>query len=380
LNQSVYMNTTDSILQRSVTAPFYRRNAGLFLFIFFLLFGLQPNFKQTLEFHYDIINGISTSVNFFFISLLIWFLYACKTIHFFNGCAKNKAYHFLQNLNAISPGKRFLHLLILQLQLLSPVLCYGMAVVIVAVINHHIAGGIAVLFTLAGLCIFTTVAANFLLQKTKSSAFKKILPSFPSLFSANLFSFLLKFIFNEQFIVLLLLKLVTFSCLYFFAKTDAQVFEDRLLWLIYLTSLAGHSILIYRNHHFMETKMSFYRNLPVRPMATLLSLLGVYVIVLIPEIWALKGVAIEQHAIINYIWMILTGPSLLLMLHCLLYTEDMKMEGFLQLLFGVWIVTLFFSLSSIRWLLPLICLGMAVIIFFTSYCRYEKNTAVEALE
>jgi hypothetical protein len=374
------MNITDNILLRSITAPFYRRNAGLFLFVFFLLFGLQPNFKQTLEFHYDIINGITTSVSFFLIALAIWVFYACKTIHFLNGCFNNKAYDFLQALNAISPGKRFRHLLILQLQLLSPVLCYCIAVVIIAVINHHIAGGIAVIFTMAGLCAFTTITTNFLLQKTKPAFIKRTSASFSFLFPGNLFSFLLKFILNEQFIVFLLLKIVTFSCLYFFAKTDAQVFEDRLLWLIYLTSLAAHSILIYRNHHFLETKMSFYRNLPVRPISTLLSLLGVYIIVLLPEIWALKGVAIEQHAVRNYIWMILTGPSLLLLLHCLLYTEDMKMEGFLQLLFGVWVVSIFFSLSSDRWLLPLICLGMAIIIFFTSYYRYEKNTQVEGLE
>ena len=374
------MKSTGSILHRSIAAPYYRRHAGLFLFIFFLLFGLQPNFKQTLEFHYVIINGIATSAGFFFIALIIWFLFACKTIHFFYGCIKNKTYNFLQNLNAVSPEKRCIQLLLLQLQLLAPVLCYGLAVVIIAFINLHIAGGLMVVAALACLCTFTTGAAYFLLQKTKSAGLKITLPFFPFHFRGNLFSFLLKYIFIEQFIVLLLFKSVSFSCLYFFAKTDVLVFEDRMLWLLYLISLAGHSIFIYRNQHFMETKMMFYRNLPVKPFATLLSLLGVYIIVLIPEIWALKGVAIQQQAVINYIWMILTGPSLLLLLHCLLYTEDMKMEAFLQLLFGVWIVALFFSLSSYHWLLPLICLSMAILIFFTSYYGYEKNTKVKGLE
>lgn len=159
------MNTTDNILYRSILAPFYRRHAGFFLFIFFLLFGLQPNFKQTLEFHYVIINGITSSTNFFFIALLIWFFYSYKTIHFFNGCVKNKAYNFLQHLNALSPTKRFFHLLLLQFQLLAPVLCYMLAVVVVAVLNHHMAGGLAVVFTFVGLCAFTTVVSNFLLQK-----------------------------------------------------------------------------------------------------------------------------------------------------------------------------------------------------------------------
>ncbi|MEO7394021.1 MAG: hypothetical protein ABIU11_03715, partial [Chitinophagaceae bacterium] len=368
------MNIIGNILKRAVAAPFYRRHAGFFLFIFFLLFGLQPNFKQTLEFHYVIINGIVASGSFFLIAVIIWFAYALKTIHFFNGCLKNKAYNFLLYLNALSARKRFIHLLLLQLQLLAPILAYGLAVVIVAAITHHIVGALTVVFSLVVLCVFTAVSAIFLLQRTKQLAINIRLPLLRFHFSANLFTVLLKFIFNEQFIVLLLLKLATFSCLYFFAKTDSQVFEDRMLWLLYITSLIGHSILIYRNQYFMETKMSFYRNMPAKPLVTLLSLLSAYIILLIPEIWALKGVAIQQHAVVNYIWMILTGPSLLLLLHCLLYTEDMKMEGFLQLLFGVWIVSIFFSLSSNRWLLPLISSGMAVLIFFTSYYRYEKNT------
>jgi hypothetical protein len=374
------MSTISSILQRSVTAPFYRRHAGLFTFLFFLLFGIQPNLGQTLEFHYIIIMGITASKSFFFTALFIWFLYACKTIHFFNGCVKNKTYDFLQNLNAVSPGKRFIYLLLLQLQLLAPVLCYGLAVVIIAFIKHQIAGGFAVVFSLACICFFTADVAYYLLQKTKSAALKITLPSLPVHFRDNLFSFVLKFIFTEQFVVLLIVKLLSFFSLYFFAKTEARVFEDRMLWLLYLAALIGHCILIYRNHHFMETKMSFYRNLPVKPLTTLLSLLGVYSIVLIPELWALKGVAIQQHAVTNYLWMVLTGPAMLLLLHCLLYTEDMKMEGFLQLLFGVFIVSFFFSFSSNRWLLPVICLCMAVFIFFISYYRYEKNTEVEGLE
>lgn len=365
-------------MNRSITAPFYRRNAGFFLFIFFLLFGLQPGFKQTLEFHYVMIEGISTSINFYFIALIIWVLYTLKVIHFYNGCIKNKSYKFLQNINASNPTNRFYQLFLMQLQLLFPVLFYGLAAIVVAFINNHLRGGVAVTFTLISLSFITTSVIYFLLQKSKRKEMGISIPSFR--LSNNLFTFLLKFIFNEQFIILLILKTITFSCLYFFVKTDSQVFEERMLWLLYITSLIGHCIIVYRNYKFIETKMSFYRNLPVKPFQTLISLFGVYFILLIPEIWALKGFAIQQGDVINYLWMILTGPTLLLLLHCLLYTDDMKMEGFLQLLFGVWIVSVFISLSSWHWLLPSIFLFMAIIIFFTSYHGFEKNTEVEGLE
>ena len=372
------MKKVFKILQRSVSAPFYRRNAGLFLFIFFLLFGMQPNLKQTLEFHLLIINGIATNFNFFVITMAIWILYSFKAIHFFNGCIKKKTYNFLQELNAVDRRNHFVQLWLLAIQLLMPVIFYGIIVVIFAFGNKHPVEGIGIFFSLLFISFLTTFIFNLLLRKYRYRAFNLPLPAFH--LPKTLFTFILKFIFIEQFAVLFLLKIITFSCLYFFAKADAQIFEDRMLWMIYLTSLIGHCILIYRNQQFMELKMFFFRNMPVRSFTVLLSLLGVYVIVLIPEIWALKGVAAHQHDVLNYVWMILTGPSLLVLLHCLLYTEDMKMEGFLQLLFGVWIVTIFFSLSSNRWLLPFICLGMSIFIFYSSYYKYEKNSGVKGLE
>lgn len=374
------MHPANNMLYRAVAAPYYRRNAGFFLFLFFLLFGLFPGFKESMEFHYVVINGIGSSVQFYLLALAVWLLYAVKTIHFVHGCIKNKAYNFLQLLNALPTRKRFFYLSKLQCLLLAPALCYGLAAFIIALINHHPAGAVAIFITLTSIYLLSTGAVFSFLSNTYPSGLAISLPKLPFRFKTGLFSVLLKFIFNQQFLLLLLLKTATFSCLYFFARIDKQVFEDRILWLLYITSLIGHCILVYRNHHFMETKLSFYRNMPVKPLVTLLSLLGVYAVVLIPEIWALKGVAIQQHAVSNFIWMVLTGPSLLLLLHCLLYTEDMKMEGFLQLLFGVWIVILFFSLSANRWLLPVICTGMAGFIFFSSYNGYEKNEQVEGLE
>ena len=130
----------------------------------------------------------------------------------------------------------------------------------------------------------------------------------------------------------------------------------------------------------MEAELSFYRNMPVYGAVTLLSLLGVYTVILLPEAWALRGLIINHDRTGDYAWMMLTGPSLLLLIHSLLYTENMGMEEFLKLLFGVWIVMVSFSLSKNHWILPVICFVFATIIFFISYDKYEKNTDVKGLE
>jgi hypothetical protein len=232
---------------------------------------------------------------------------------------------------------------------------------------------VLILLSIASVLLF-----DFLLKR--GSAFSLPRVKYPFRLPGGLFSFLLKFIFREQFMVLLVIKCISFFCLYGLAKLETRVYEDRLLWLIYLTVLIGHSIIIYRNHHFIESRLYFFRNLPLRRLNLFLSLLVIYIVVLLPEIWALKGVAIIQQESANYIWMILSGPCILLLMHCLLYTEDMKMEAYMQLVFGAWIVLIFFSLSDNKWMIPIICGLMSLFIFYSSYYNYEKKAVVEKLE
>lgn len=371
-------NDIDLVLNRSIAGPYYRQHAGFFLFIFFLLFGTQPSLYQALQFHEAIIEGILTNTSFFLMALTLWTLYAAKIIQFMQSNTQKKAFQFLGSLQVISKRKRIYHLLRLQTNLFAPVWVYSLFIFWIAIKGQYVKGAVGVIVVLVLLSTASVLLFDFLLRRGSTFAVSRI--KYPFRLPGGLFSFLLRFIFREQFIVLLVVKTVSFFCLYGLAKLETRVYEDRLLWLIYLTVLIGHSIIIYRNHHFIESKLYFFRNLPLKKLHLFLSLLVIYVVILLPEIWALKGVAIIQQESGNYLWMILSGPCILLLLHCLLYTEDMKMEAYMQLVFGAWIVLVFFSLSENKWLIPIICGLMALFIFFSSYYSYEKKAATEKLE
>ena len=373
------MNLLNKILNHSLAGPFYRQHAGAFLFLFFILFGIQPSFNDALKTHYAFITGILTSFDFFLIALACWIIYTLKTIIFVRSCLQKESFDFLFHLNALHRSERFLLLLKLNALLLAPISCYGLFIGGVALKDHHIVTGLLVVMVITILHFFATLVVYLLIQKAKALqqvTRKTILFPLPK----TLFGFVLKFVFRRQFITLLIVKLLSFGCLYFFVRTEASVFEERMLWTLYLTSLIGHSIIVYKNFHFMEAELSFYRNLPVSGFSTLLALLCVYCILLLPEAWALRALIINRDNGSEYLWMVLTGPSLLLLLHSLLYTEDMKMEEFLKLLFGVWVVFVFFSLSKNHWLLPAICFVFSPVVFLISYYKYEKNTEIEGLE
>ncbi|MCG2617567.1 hypothetical protein LZZ85_24925 [Terrimonas sp. NA20] len=369
------MSATSQLLHRSVVEPFFKQHAGLFLFSFFILFGIQPSAVDVIQFHYSIILSILDSVSFFLIASGAWLIYALKVNLFIRACLRKEAYDVLYLLNGVDESTHIRSLTQMLVKMISPVLIYGAIVIIIGITQQQWLSSLAVagsvLLLLAASVISTRQMirngkANQLMQKNR---WKSLRP--------GLLSFLLQFVFRKQFITLLILKTVSFAALYFFAKTDSQVFEGRMLWLLFITVLAGHGIIIHRNFHFMENDLSFYRNLPVSRIYILLSLLGIYCVLLIPEWWALKGMIIIQHDAVQYGWLIVTGPAVLLLIHSLLYSDDLKMEDFLGLLFGIWVVFIFFSLSTMKWLMPLIAGGIGGLTFFVSYYRFEKKIDVE---
>src|SRR4051794_25394355 len=63
------------ILLRVWIQQFYQRNAGFFLFLFVVLFGVV---QYPLDYHFKLMEGIVTSYITLFIAIIIWILYAGK--------------------------------------------------------------------------------------------------------------------------------------------------------------------------------------------------------------------------------------------------------------------------------------------------------------
>lgn len=373
------MKAISVILSRSVTEQFYKQHAGAFLFAFFILFGIQPSAADLLQFHYSVIVSILQSATFFGIAALVWSLYTLKAVLFIRGCLKKESYDFIYLLHGVERKTSVLELARMLAVILAPVFVYGSVIMIVAVQRKLWLQGTGVLAMVLLLFAVSVMISWRLIQNGKNNQLTGRKTGLPGVRS-GLFSMLMQFVFRKQFITLLILKTVAFTALYFFAKTDSQVFEGRMLWLLFITVLIGHGVIIFRNFQFMENDLYFYRNMPVSKWYTLLSLLALYSIMLIPEFWALKGIIFIQHDLREYCWLLLTGPSVLLLIHSLLYSEDNKMEEFLALLFGIWVVFIFFSLSGNRWLMPAVGCVFGLVIFMVSYYRYEKKVDTEVSE
>ncbi len=358
------------VLIRGVVVPFYRRYGGFLLFLFFMLFGIQPSFMDAIHSNYYIALGILTSPVFFIGALTVWMLYAILIVLFYRGLLQQPQYLHLFGLNELPGLHRFRMAAIITVQLWLPWLCYALLLVAAGIYSHHLLSLALVTFTLLTLIALSAYLLVFWLKRglpTHQTKLRLRLPLPP-----GLFSFTFRFIANRQWLGLLLLKLAGFFGLYYFVKTDAALLDRRMLGLFYTTLLCGHGVLVFRNVLFLETELNEYRNLPLGLLRTTAAMFLLYLVILLPELYALKGLAFFQLDPWLFAAMAITGPSLLLLLHALVYAQPSNLQEYLQLVFGVWIVFIFFSLSW-NWLAPAIALVVAVVLLAISWRNFEKD-------
>ncbi len=368
------MNTSIiRLLHRSVISPYYKQYAGFFLFLFFVLFGTQRSFEDAVLFHSAIMNTILTSKMFFAIAMTFWLLYSLKVLHFIYSTVNKTQYLFLQVLHSLSYTKRFSYIFYQQAILLLPVTIYFLFVIVFGLYHQHYISVAGIILIGLLLWLLSAVIAVQLLKTAGNNHTVGITQKVIRIFPNNLIGFILKFCTQHIFSSLATIKLISFFCLYGLARLDNEVYEQRILWMIYISVLVGHGVIVYKIHEFTETGLTILRNMAYPIIKIILSLLAVYTILLIPEIWALKSIATHQNQIVDYSWLIIFGPCFLLLLHSLLYTDQQKLEHYFSLLFGIWIVFVFFSLSPNRWLMTGFAVLLALICFYTSYYKYQPH-------
>lgn len=358
------------VLIRGVVVPFYRRYGGFLLFLFLILFGIQPSLMDAVRSNYYIALGILTSPAFFIGAIAVWVIYTMLIALFYRGLLQQPQYLHLFGLNALPVSRRFRLAASITIRLWLPWLFYALLLVAAGIYSHHLLSLVWIALTLLALVALSTYLLLLWLKRGLPAHQAKLRLHLP--LPPGLFSFTLRFIANRQWMGLLLLKLAGFFGLYYFVKTDAAFLDRRMLGLFYTTLLCGHGVLVFRNVQFLESELREYRNLPLRLLRIAASMFLLYFVILLPELYALKGLVFFQADPQLFVAMAITGPSLLLLLHALVYAQPSNLQEYLQLVFGVWIVFTFFSLSW-NWLAPAVALGAAGLLLLISWRNFEQE-------
>lgn len=385
------MNKTISILWKTLVRPFYRQNAGQFIFIFIVFFGavgeVGGKAKYTgpilqLEYHYALINGLLTSRILLGLVFIAWLIYAEKCAQFVLAALQRPDHSFLYMLNRLSGRKMYGLLFLMQCLLYLPILLYTLAIIAVAFYKGQflvMAGIVGYILLLCG-----CMAARFQYQFHNPG---KALP-FPPLRSGGLlprlrlpfasganvyWQFIIRYAIKEQKLLLTGIKLFSCGVLYLGMKAvTGGDYDIRMPVMLYSIGLFGHGVLIYRFRDLEERMLPFYRGLPVSLTSRLCQYGLLYFLLFIPEIititWLIPRPLHYRDAMI----LILSGYGLLLLLNSILFIAPVKIKDYLKIVFCIFGLLYFCVLAGVLLWLAVIVLLAGVGMFFRGYYRYES--------
>lgn len=374
------MRNIAKILQLTLVNHFYKLNAGFFIFLLFALFGVVRG-GQLIEFHLGLIQAILTGPLFLSIIICIWGLYTVKCIDYLTKRMMEPSLSFLTCLNRLPKKQVWGWMCFVHFEVYLPVLAYATVIVTVAIRAHQYQQALVIIisnilfFLAAVLLYFKTLQAH----STDSFLLKIRIPSLP--FKKLVFIFPLYFIWQERKLMFLLTKLFTLVYLYGFIQFyEPYRYDIRPVLLSFLLIITAHGTLIYQIRHFENEYLLFTRNLPIGILKRFFQCLGLYLVLLTPEllfIW--KGYPLHFD-LIDFSQIVLMVLSIPAFLHAILYTSIMNGDEYMKMS-GAFIAILFFLiLYDLGILLFVFVLVLAFVFFYFHFYEYESANSIKTIE
>ncbi|TKC10332.1 hypothetical protein FA048_09070 [Pedobacter polaris] len=352
------------LLIRTIGATFYQRHVGLFLVIFYLLFGMIQGYDLIL-FHKALLLSICSSPLNLLILFGIWILYSLKSLLFVRQKLSQEDYGFAKELTAVSKKAQIIIWIKVYSFLLVPVLCYAGLVIITSIVHQYFFSFFATIAMLGlvmiSLAIYTYRSSNFNFNVSKAWL------NFPNLkINKPFWSWPIWYLLNEQRIMLLICKIVSFLAFKAILLVFADIPNDIRIYLTALLAVVlSHAILILNLTKFDAFYNSFAKNLPINAIKRLTYWVFVFGLLLIPELILLvvsTGITPLQFA--NCVLFCLGS---ILVLQALVYLLKANTDRYLQYLLFFFFVSMFAILGGYYLPFSLAVIILSTIIFFWNY-------------
>jgi len=332
-----------SIFNKILIRTFYREQAGFFLFVFLLFFGIvQPSTQ--LYFQYALIRGVLSAPAFMGLVGFAWLLYGLRIRRFMHQTLEAPDVLFLYKVNAGRPLSVAAQCFRVAATVYLPVIAYALLIFGVACyfnvsgstpIPHPVAAATALLSYAAVLITLTTLDLRRLLRypgfgtsaaaKTRRS--KRHIPYW---------SILIRFLLGENKAVLIAVKLFSCSLLYFLFRTQTpEDYDLRLPFLAYSLALFGHGILLYRCRYLETSRLHFYPALPVPRIRRVTQYALFCALLLLPETIVLAWLTPQPVHIEDTLICLLLSYTVLVTLYAVLITRDLTINNYLQFCLGL---------------------------------------------
>ncbi len=362
-------NSVSVILTKIFVNGFYRKHAGMFCFVLYILFGVvEPG--QIVSYHQTLMVAFISSPLILSIVFLAWLIYTLKSWHYMSGKLDESPQTFLfYSSTSISKKKQRRNWGLSQFWILLPIIIYALISIVYGVYLHlYIVPFLIVLYLLT-----LVVLSDYFHTYNLSRGIDKGFLVFKNLrykgrkYFFNLFLYRLL---EKNKLSYLLIKVASWfaitGTLYFFNDVKSG---NKLAGIIVLIIVMIHSFLIIQEQEFAEVDLGFSRNLPYPRLGRYFNSIKLYLLILLPEIIALFFkfpffTAIE-------VWVLLIG--LILLFRSLLYYTKQDREAYMKFIFGLFVASFLIIMFNLMWLLIALVLMGSFVIFHFRYYHYERD-------
>jgi hypothetical protein len=356
------------LLVRTIILTFYQQHIGLFLVVFYLLFGMIQGYDLIL-FHKALLLAISSSPVNLIILFVIWMAYAIKCLLFVKQKLAQEDYSFAKEITRMSKKAQIILWLKIYTFLLIPILCYGALVLITSIMHQYF---FSVFITTVVLALMMIILSNYTYSFSNLSFnLYKAWINFPAIKVKKAFwCWPLWYLLNEQRIMMLICKIVSFL----FFKAILLVFADipndiRIYLTALLAVVLSHAMLVLNITKFDAFYNAFAINLPITPLKRLTYWVLVFGLLLIPELILL--VVLTKISLLQFLICVLFCMGSMLMLQALVYFLKANADRYLQYLLFFFFVNMFAILSGYYLPFSIVTLIVCSIIFIWNYNRVD---------
>ncbi len=362
------------LILRTLVFPFYQQHAGLFFFIFFIMFGVVEA-SQLINYHQSLIYGMLSSTLFLLIVLFIWLLYFLKCFLFVAQKCEAPDYHILYELSSLSQAKTFQLLIFLYFLIFEPVILYSAVILILAMKSgFYLPALIIVLFQVSGLLLCSWVSSHYIHKRHLPAQFT--IPSFKIPFNRPLFLFYISHLTKNQKVGILLSKLFSIFSIYIVLQSMDAHEDIRIPAIVLLFGLIAHSFLVFDIKRFEDQRLSWIRSLPYPMLSLYFNYLYVFALILAPEMLLLASSMGNKITLVDWIELYVFGIGFLAFIYARLFKFVENTDVYMQFMLWVFLGTFFLILCD---LVPFLALGFGIGSFFIISKRhylYESKVIV----
>jgi len=363
------MNPVLNILFKVWVQPFYQRNAGFFLFLFVVLFGVVQN---PLVYHYKLMQGIVTSYTTLLFALIVWLLYACKCgAIVLKSITTEKT--LLYQLQAVDSKQLFLLLTIIQAMLFLPATIYMLFTISVGVYMQQYPAAVIVCLLLLLMHVLSAALYYYALFSSgiQLQLFKKPVFTYP--FSKGFFSFLLWYNLYKSKLKTVAVKFFSFVLLFIPLVWNSGHIELSDFVLFFQMSIAAHAVIVYDNVQFLEKDFRVLRNIPLPLQKVFILFVITYIILLLPEAFFLWYYGNAAHLGVSIFSLLLYYIAQLLLFTALAYEKHQKIESYLLYIGLITAISLLLTPLKSFGLIGCALIVVAFTLFAGNYYVYEQE-------